>query len=208
MSTEHSSIADADRHEVKHAASALVDQVLISKGDGTTKFDYLDYSKLVNTPNSHGYSLILAGDSTAASQLPSATNTPLKVEFGPAQSVTECSLAVDGTLSFLVTGEFIVVTNLKFGRTALTGVGNLMCRSVLNGSQDDLTRMVALADATSVHNLQVIRPLAIAGSGTYYTEFFRDSSGVNIGGLFKTTPSVAGWSDAASASIKVYKYLG
>lgn len=208
MSIEHSSIADADRHEAKGASTASANMVCTANGDGTTKFAFLDYANLVNVPNTHGYNRILIGSSTAASQLPSATNTPQKVEFGAAQSVTGCSLAVDGTLSFVTTGEFIVVASLTFGRAALTGVGKLVSRTMVNGAQDGPSKLVSLPDENAVHNLHIIRPIAVAGSGSFYVEFYRDSSGVNIGGLYKTTPAVAGWSDVSSASIQVYKYLG
>lgn len=50
MSTQHSAIADGDRHEVKGASSATANTVCTSNGDGTTKFAVYDYSNLSGKP--------------------------------------------------------------------------------------------------------------------------------------------------------------
>lgn len=205
---EHVAIADADRHEAKHASTATANQILVANGDGTTKFIDLDYSLVNNVPDSHGYSRILTGSSVAATQAPSATNTPIKVEFGVAQSTSDVSLAADGTLSFVTTGEYIIVANFNFGRGALTGVSRLVSRTVIDGVQVDQSYLNTLADATAFGHRTIVRPHAVAGSSTVYFQVYRDSTGNNEGGLYSLTPAVAGWSAVPSASIAIYKYLG
>lgn len=208
MSIEHVSIADADRHEVKHASTATLNQTLLANGDGTTRFADIDYSFLVNVPDSHGYSRIIVGNSAATTQAPSATNTPIKVEFGSAQTVGNVALAADGTLTINETGEYIIVANFNYGRGALTGVSRIVTRAVIDGSQADPSHLNTLADATAFGHRTIVRPHSVAGSSTLYFQLYRDSSGNNEGGLYSLTPAVAGWSVVPTASISVYKYQG
>lgn len=208
MSIEHVSIADADRHEVKHASTATTNQVLVANGDGTTKFAAMDYSWLANVPNSHGYSRVLIGNSVAATQAPTATNTPIKIEFGALQTVGNISLAADGTLTINETGEYILVANFNYGRGALTGVSRIITRAMVDNAQADPSHLNALADATSFSHRTIVRPHSVAGSSTIYFQLYRDSSGNNEGGLYSLTPAVAGWSAVPTAALAVYKYTG
>lgn len=208
MSIEHVSIADADRHEVKHASTATLNQALLSNGDGTTRFAQIDYSFLANVPNSHGYSRVLVGNSAAATQAPTATNTPIKIEFGALQTVGNISLADDGTLTINETGEYILIANFNYGRGTLTGVSRLITRAMIDNAQIDPSHLNTLADATSYGHRTIVRPLSVSGSSTAYFQVYRDSTGNNEGGLYKLSPAVVGWSDVPSASLAVYKYVG
>lgn len=208
MTTEHRLIPDAQRHEPKGASGATIGQVPVSNGDGTTTFKFVDYNTVLNKPASRGYIQVLLGSSSAASQQPSATNTPLQIEYGAAQSLADASLAATGALTFNTSGQYIVVRTLRFNRTALAGTAMLFSRFLLNGSQSGPPINVAMdnnLDAVVVTSNFIVD--ATAGQ-VLTSEIIRDSSGVNIGGLFSATPATSGWSTAPSASIAVYKFRG
>lgn len=48
---QHSTIADADRHENKGASSAVAGSYLRGNGDGTTTFQLIPYSEVNGTPD-------------------------------------------------------------------------------------------------------------------------------------------------------------
>lgn len=208
MTIEHSVIADADRHEVKHASTATVGQALIANGDGTTKFDAYDYTKLTNKPTGRGYLDSIYGASTASSQAPTTTNTALQVEFGPAQSNTDCSLGVDGTITFNTAGQYIVKCDLGVGRAVGTGSAVLFIRVKKNGAQLRNSKSFTLTDLSTVisYSDTIFIDAAI---GDYITfEIIRDSSGINDGGLYQTTPSASGWNISPTASVNILKNGG
>lgn len=206
---EHVSIADSDRHEVKHASTGVLNQALLSNGNGTTRFAFPSYDDLANKPNIVGYRQILTGFSTAASQNPVAVDTPLQVEFGAGVVATEATLASNGTLTFNETGEYIITLFLRFGRTSGAGVAILLNRFLVNDVQGLNSNGFKMGDqdaivpfSTSV-NLQVT-----AVPATFKLQIMRDSAGINNGGLIRILPTAAGWNLSPSATIVVSKYVG
>src|SRR3546814_5253265 len=90
---DHKLIADADRHEPKGASTATLRQALLSDGAGGTYFGFPLYSDLSGAPAISGYKQIMYAASSASTQNPSTVNTPLDIEFGAAQSLTNVSIA-------------------------------------------------------------------------------------------------------------------
>lgn len=204
---EHVDIIDSERHEAKGASTASANQVLHANGDGTTIFKFVDYNNLVNKPALEGYEFILS-DANTASQSPVATNTPIKVSFGPGVATVDATLAGDGTLTFNTDGQYFVTVFLRFGRTSGAGAAILFNRIMYNGAQalnSNCTKLVD-AEATIPFSTSLIFD-ATAGDQVYF-QVMRDSAGINNGGLVATIPSLAGWAVSPSATVVVHKFSG
>ena len=204
---EHVDIVDSERHEAKGASTASVNQVLHSKGDGTTEFKFVDYNNLVNKPVLDGYSFVLSGASTS-SQSPVATNTPIKVSFGSGQAATDATLAADGTLTFNTSGQYLLTVFLRFGRTSGAGAAILFNRVVYNGAQALNSNCVKLVDSEATIPFSATLLFDAAAGDEVYFQLMRDSAGINNGGLVATSPSLAGWSVSPSATAILHKFSG
>lgn len=205
---EHKLIEDADRHEPKGATLATVGQVMKSNGDGTTYFGFVNRDEIAGTIVKAGYSKLIYAESSASSQQPSATGTPLQVEFGAAQSTDDVSLGSTGILTFTTSGQYLLELSYRYGRSTSTGSAILFARAMLNSTQ-----LVASSCAVLVDTAQVIPTtntiIIDANAGdTFKLQILRDSAGLNDGGLKQTTPSLTGWNSSPSANMTVYKYLG
>ena len=141
---------------------------------------------------------ILRGTSTAAIQQPSALGTAIQVEFGPAQTTTELSLAANGTITCNVSGTYAFRFKDQFGRSGATGVSYLMTRVLKNGVQFGVSQSTRLSSTSSIipTDSRVVIPL-LAGD-TVQMQLIRDSAGDNSGGLYQQLSS-HGWIAAPSA---------
>ena len=205
---EHVSIQDADRHEVKHASTGVLNQALLSNGDGTTRFAFPSYDNLVDRPTVVGYQQVLSGFSTAALQNPSAVDTPLQVEFGAGSVTADVTLSPTGTLTFNVAGDYFVTLFLRFGRTSGAGTSILLNRFLINGVQGLNSNAVKLPDQDSVIPFSTSLNVPATAGMTFQLQIMRDSAGINNGGLTRILPTVVGWNLSPSATIVVSKYIG
>jgi hypothetical protein len=205
---EHVTIADADRHEVKHATSGVLNQALLSNGNGTTRFAYNSYNDLIDKPSLVGYRQVLTGFSTAASQAPAALDTPLQVEFGSGSTTIDATLASNGTLTFNTAGEYIVTLFLRFGRTSGAGAAILLNRFLINGVQGLNSNALKIADQDTVIPFSTSINITATAGMTFQLEIMRDSAGINNGGVFRILPTVASWNLSPSATLVVSKYVG
>lgn len=205
---EHVSIADADRHEVKHASTGVLNQALLSNGNGTTRFGFTSYDDLVDKPVVVGYRQVLTGFSTAATQNPSAVDTPLQVEFGSGVSTTDATLASNGTLTINTAGDYNIGIFLRFGRTSGAGSAILLSRVLVNTNQILNTNSLKLGDQDTVIPFSANFNLQAAAGAIFQLQIMRDSTGINNGGLFRILPTAAGWNLSPTATIVVSKYVG
>lgn len=206
---EHVSIADVDRHEVKHASTGVLNQALLSNGDGTTRFGFPSYTDLTNKPTLVGYRQILTGFSTAASQNPTAVDTPLQVEFGAGVTTTDATLSPSGLLTLNTPGDYIITLFLRFGRTSGAGTAILLNRLLINGVQGLNSNALKIPDQDTIIPFSTsLNVQSVSGGSTFQLQIMRDSAGINNGGLFRVLPTVAGWNLAPSATIVVSKYVG
>lgn len=206
---EHVSIADSDRHEVKHASTGVLNQALLSNGDGTTGFRYVSYNNIADKPSFAGYRQVLIGASTAATQAPAAVDTPLQVEFGPAVATADVTLASNGLVTFNTPGDYQITLFLRFGRTSGAGTAVLLSRVLVNGAQALNTNGLKLTDQDAIIPFSTTLNIqSISGGSTFQLQIMRDSAGINNGGLFRIVPTPAGWNNSPSATIVVSKYVG
>ena len=208
MAIEHVAIPDADRHEVKHASSASLNQVLHADGDGTTSFKFVDYGNIINVPELVGYQQIIASSSTAAAQTPTALDTPLQVEFGSGVVTADATLAADGTLTFNTSGDYYLTIFLRFGRTAGPGTSIVFNRFLVNGVQGLNSNAIKLPDQDSVIPFSAALIVNADPGTTFQMQIMRDSAGINNGGLYRILPTVLSWNLVPSATIVGSKFIG
>jgi len=161
-------------------------------------------ARVTDIEDSH--TALIIASSTATSQEPTATDTPLQVEFGAAQVTTDINLSVAGAFTFNTTGKYIISPFFQYGRTGGAGTSILINRYLLNGVQigDSLAAKVDNAD-TLVPWSSSIQFTATAGD-IVTVEILRDSAGNDSGGLFSVTPTI-GWNTAPCASVQIYKAI-
>jgi hypothetical protein len=205
---EHVSIPDADRHEPKHASTAIAGQVLKSTGAGATVFAFPTWTELLAKPTVAGYTTVLRGQSVSPTQSPTGLGVPLKIEFGVAQTVTDVSLSVTGDLTFLTAGQYLITLFFRFGRTTGVGDAYLYNRLLVNGVQLLNSTGLRLGSQEIVVPFSATVGLTVTAGQVFTTELLRDSAGVNNGSLVQLVPTLAGWAPAPSATIIVSKFTG
>jgi len=205
---EHLIIPDAQRHEAKGASTAAVNTVCKSNGDGTTTFALVNYSELTNRPSVTGYTRVLTQASSVASQAPAAVNTPLQIEFGPAQTNANVTTTAAGLLTFNVAGQYQVSTFMRFGRTSGTGVAILFSRVLIDGAQTLNSNSLMLDNASTIFPVIVTLNITATAGMTMQWQIYRDSAGINNGGLIAQTPTLSGWNVSPTATLVVDKFTG
>jgi hypothetical protein len=205
---EHVSITDGDRHEVKHASTAALNQVLHSDGDGTTSFKFVDFSNLANVPVVEGYIPVITSASVAGTQNPVALDTPLQVEFGAGAVTTNATLTPAGLLTFNTVGQYLVTVFLRYGRTTGVGTAILLNRFLVNGVQSLNTNAIKLVDSDTIVPFSSTIVVDANPGDTFQMEVARDSGGVNNGGLFRVVPTVLAWNSSPTATVVVSKFVG
>lgn len=204
---EHVNIIDTDRHEPKHASTAVINQSLVSNGDGTTQFRFYSYADLLAKPVSAGYRGVMTAFSLV-NQNPAGLDTPLQVTFGGAQSNANVSMSALGTLTFLTAGDYAVGLILRQGRVAGGGTATLLTRFLFNGVQGLNSNVAVLPDATSTDPFSVTLFFTVVAGDTFKLEIMRDSSTANLGGLVTMTPVVGTWNPVPSATLVISKFTG
>lgn len=206
MSVQHSAILDADRHEPKGASTATNRQVLLSNGDGTTKFDAVAFSDLTGIPSTLLSAAILTGASTAASQNPSAANTNTDITFGAGGTVTDASLSSAGVLTLVTGGTFLVQADLNFGRDTGSSASILYVRALKNGTPYGSPVEVRLQSAVDRKKVSFNIVVAAAAGDTFKFQMVTDSTGDSGGGLRQDTPTASGWSVVPCAKLSMSKF--
>lgn len=149
---------------------------------------------------------VLYGASTAVSQEPTLTDSPLQVEFGAAQFTPSdpVSLSATGTVTINQPDNYYFVLTAHYGRTGGAGTSIIHARVLINGVQQSHTLTAKLDSSNVSIPIEVEFILPPVPAGTLLTvEVMRDSAGNNSGGFFQTIPTLAGWNNAPSAVISV-----
>lgn len=153
---------------------------------------------------------VLSAESFIA-QIPTALDTPLQIEFGPAQSNSVIDVDVNGEFIFHQVGIFLVKSVFNFTRTNSQGESYFFIRLLVNGSQQGNALAVLQTDdditiPIIVETLIEIIPALI---GVPFTlECMRDGqggSGADSGQLSGLT-STQGWGSTPSARITISRF--
>jgi len=149
---------------------------------------------------------VLSAQSTAL-QDPGALDTPIQVEFGPAQGGPTDAVQIDaaGLTTFNQGGAYQAIALFSPSRTTSTGEAILFIRSLFNAVQFQNPIGGRFDDDDNTIPLQFVGN-AVVSAGTELTfEFYRDSAGINNGSLSSETSSI-GWGSSSSASLQIFKF--
>lgn len=186
------------------ATNANVTTNTTNVATNTTDIAAID-TRVTSIEDSH--TRLLLASSTASSQQPTGTDTPLQVEFGVAQSTTDIDISAAGAITFKTAGKYIISPFFQYGRTGATGTSVLLNRYLVNGTQ------IGASLGANLDNANTLVPWSSSVQFTANTndvmtiEIMRDSAGNDSGGLFAVTPTAAGWNSAPCASIQIYRAI-
>jgi len=201
--------ADPQIHEPKGVASAATGTVYTANGVGSGSWAALPTADPRFDPSELVVETLISAQSVAASQEPSAVDTPIQLEFGPAINTgsDDIQLLADGTLQVNVAGTYHIDIVGQYGRTSGAGTSIILVRSLVNGTQVSAASIAAKIDDADTLMPYETRSWATLPAGTLLTyELVRDSAGNNSGGLFRTAPTLGGWAPAPSISITVTRF--
>ena len=226
---EHSTVTDPYVHEPKGASAAASGEVYTSNGagSGAWQLPQIQGQSVATSgqiPSSNGAggttwidnavssAIVLRAEDTT-SQLPSAVNTPLQVKFGNAQSNSFFSLAADGALTVLHTGNYLFESVLRASRQTNAGNVYLAIRYLINGVQASSTQVVTMSDATFTIPVAYTLMLTLTAGDVITAEIATDGTGINSGGLIPFTVSTTlqgagagSWAPVSpSATLTVYE---
>lgn len=200
---EHKDMPDTHRHEPKGASTASVGQVYKSDGLGSGSWggSLHDVSEI-------GIERLIDGKSVAVAQQPTATDTPIQIEFGPAINTASdpVSLSSAGVLTFNETGTYRVKVSVAVGRTGGAGVSDIYVRALVNGVGAGQSIRFKLSSSDVYIPYSDEAWLNLPAGTTIKYELLRDSTGNNSGGIFSGNPTLAGWADNPCAAIRVERW--
>lgn len=152
---------------------------------------------------------LLTGRSVATDQQPTAENTSIQVEFGPAQLLASdpVNLLADGSVICNINGTYTFNVTMAAGRTGAASVSWIYARALINGFQGAGSALAKLDNANVVIPLQFSFNLDMSAGQILTVEIYRDSDGNNSGGLIAGIPNLAGWNNASCAAITVSRLI-
>lgn len=139
--------------------------------------------------------------------VPAALDTVLQVEFGAPQTTDDFDLDALGNITCLNADEYDVRIRFQTGRLGVPGVAILFIRFLLNGFQ------LGNSVATSLDDGNIVIPATFTGTvslqvGDILTgEIYRDSAGINEGGVYAQAATLAGWADSPSTTVVISRVL-
>lgn len=153
---------------------------------------------------------LISGFSTASSQQPSGTDSPLQIEFGAAQGTVSdpVMLSALGAITFNQAGQYIINYVSHYGRTGVVGTSILFTRSLINGVVVGNSRSATITDATQILPFALRVKIDVDVGDVLTLELIRDSAGDNSGGFFQSDPTASGWPNSPSASIEIARLEG
>jgi hypothetical protein len=146
--------------------------------------------------------------SLASVQAPSSTGSAIQIEFGEAQVTDDIDIDALGTVTFKTTGVYDLGIDVHYGRENNTGVALMFVRSLFNDVQLAPSFYMHLDNSKIQAPFSQSSKLLIPAGTALKFELVRDSSGVNDGGLYSANPTLAGWSDASCARLRIVKRQG
>lgn len=180
-----------------HLGGTSSDDTVLTKGEIET---------LIEASKPPAEAIEIFGESSASTQEPTATDTPLQIEFGTMQSSSNVTLSADGSVTFTTEGEYHVSTLMHFGRSGGGGEAELFIRKLINGVVSGSVEHVTLDDTSFAFPHGVFQKQHFNQGDVLTYEIMRDSAGNNSGGLFARIPTLAGWNTAPTASITIIKH--
>jgi len=160
-----------------------------------------DTSTALNSSNIQSREIILA--ESFNDQNPSSTDVALQLEFGALQNTPEVTLDALGNFTFNIAGSYLVSLRFQFGRTGNPGSSILFGRVLIDGVQLSSSVFSQLDDGEDVIPTFFRGDINAVVGQVLTVEIYRDSSGVNQGGVLAKTAGLAGWLNAPSCRMLI-----
>jgi len=193
----------SDQTDLQNALNAKQDTLVSG-----TNIKTIDGNSLLGSGNidiahpSYTYKL---GGASFNSQTPSGLDSALRVEFGPAQALTDIDLDATGQITFLTAGDYMINAFGSIERQGSSGgVSVLAWRVLLNGTQFGNVKVFELNSTGVILPYEITIPFTAAANDRITFEIMRDSSGVDQGGLQPHSLN-GGWGETPSSEIKIWK---
>lgn len=179
----------------------------VNDSNNTKNYLISDLAQIINETSV--YTPVLVASSTI-SQEPSGIGVATQVSFGAAQSNATLTLAANGLVTFLETGNYLINGYGSVERQGSNGgLSILLFRFLVNGVQAGPTKGFHLDAVDVVVPYEITFPLNITTAGTTVSfEIMRDDTGFgagkNQGGLYPHS-NASGWSNVPSADLNIWK---
>lgn len=197
----HSTLTGADLHEVKGAAAASAQTVLIADGLGSAQFG------LPTTLTNLQFSSVITA-SRSVDILPAVLDVPIAAPFDANVSNVDMSINTAGTVTINTSGVYHTTFNLNFGRTSGAGTAVVAARLLLNSAQFGFTQAMTMDDQLNARPSQFNIIRAYTAGDVLQVQVMRDSSGINNGGLIAIPITPGTWTDGPSYWFRGAKLVG
>ncbi len=140
-------------------------------------------------------------------QLPTTTDTPIQIEFGAAQGTPSDPTQIDenGVVTINQDGIYGFRYIFSVSRTTSAGEAYIFLRALADGVQVGNPLSVIIADDEMTIPLELTFTSFLPAGTTVSSELYRDSQGINNGGL-ETRASTIGWGQSPSAALRLTKF--
>jgi len=156
-------------------------------------------------PVVYGITTYISQASTATSQLPGATDTPLLIAFGTGVVTAAVTTATGGTITFNETGTYFVEARFRVGRAGSAAWARLVITQSTNGAYVDSISASLLDDANSSAMVVHSGFHDMTATDTMTFHIIRDSAGDNDGGLYLFNPALVGVPNVPTAYLSIQK---
>ena len=141
--------------------------------------------------------------SSSGDQTDAGTNTAQQVAFGAEQIFTDVSVAADGTIKLITTGDYFISADFQVGTVASTA-STIHLRCLVNGTQVGATISEVLPATTAETPICWSFPVYATAINTTVTfEYAVEPTG--NGGLVEVPVTTTGFNSSSAAAVVVYK---
>ena len=140
-------------------------------------------------------------------QEPTSTDSPIKIKFGDAVVNDSISLDALGTITVLETGYYDATITVDIGRAGASGgVASIFLAAFVNDIlfPNPISTRIDTPANVIAQQYRVAAPLDVGD--TIHFEIYRDSIGVDQGGLYPETSSI-GWGVSPSTRIRILRHV-
>lgn len=150
---------------------------------------------------------IVAAGTSSSTQGPSAVDVAHQITFGSGGTISgDITINANGSATCNVSGTFLVILELNYGRANSTGTAQVVTRVLINGTQLGDSADLWLPGSSSRDSRTSTFVLALEASDIVTFEMVRDGAGTNDGSLYAHVTTTPGWEDVPSAGVSFFKF--
>jgi hypothetical protein len=182
------------------------DFIWVNTLDDTRVLGYVDHetSPIIIAPKPPIEELVAYSFIT---QEPAGLDTPLQLLFGAPQSNAAISLDADGLITILETGYYDVSITVDIGRAGSSGgIASIFLAGFVDGVLVQNPISTRVDSPANVIAQQYRLAGNVTAGETIHFEIYRDSIGVDEGGLYPEVSTI-GWGTSPSSSLRILRLL-